>query len=515
MTKQYILAHDLGTSGNKATLYTLEGVLTASVLSPYPTHYPGEGSVEQDAGDWWRAVCASTKELLETSGVSPTEIVCVSFSAQMMGCLLVDGQGQPLRRALIWADTRSSVQERRMLKQVDLQTGYRITGHRLSASYSAAKLIWVHDNEPEVYQKAYKMLQAKEYIIFMLTGEFLTDYSDAGGTNLMDIEKKQWSDDLITAFGIRAALLPELYPSAHVAGKVTDQAARACGLLAGTPVVTGGGDGSCAAVGAGIVRKGKTYNVVGSSSWVSTASEKPYFDSLMRTFNWVHLDETLYTPCGTMQAAGYSYAWFRDTLCAEERRLAALDGTSVYKAMDEMAMTSAAGAGGLLYLPYLLGERSPHWNHDARGAFVGLGISTNKADMVRAVLEGVGYNLKIILDCMEAFAPVDEIVMIGGGTNGKLWLQILSDIWQKPLMIPEFLEEATSLGAAICGGVGVGAFPDFSVADQFIRRKDTIKPNQNNSTVYQRMYAVFCKTYEQLKPVYKELADITAGRNYS
>lgn len=507
MKCRYILAHDLGTSGNKATLYNLEGGLMASRVAEYPTYYPGDGQVEQCAGDWWKAVCDSSKDLINQAGISPSEIACVCFSAQMMGCLLVDGGGEPLRNALIWADTRSAAQEQRMLRQIDMETGYRITGHRISASYSAAKLLWVRDNEPALYKKAGKMLQAKEYVIFKLTGEFVTDYSDAGGTNLMDIEKKCWSEELLSAFGIRTELLPDIYPSTHVAGGVTAEAARACGLLEGTPVVTGGGDGSCAAVGAGIVREGKTYNVVGSSSWISTATAKPYFDNRMRTFNWVHLDEKLYTPCGTMQAAGYSYAWFRDTLCGEERRLAELAGTSAYKAIDELALSAAAGAGSLLYLPYLLGERSPHWDHNARGAFIGLGISTSKADMARSVLEGVGYNLKIILDTMEEFAPIGEIVMIGGGTKGKAWLQILSDIWQKKLVVPQYVEEATSLGAAVCGGVGVGAFPDFSAAERFVQICDTIAPNQDDSPTYQHMYRVFCDAYKQLRPVYKSLAN--------
>ena len=503
---QYILAHDLGTSGNKAVLYDMDGNLKSSFICDYPTYYPNDGWVEQNADDWWKAVCDSTRLLLEKTKISPAEIACICFSAHMMGCLLVDAQGKPLHNMLIWADTRSAVQEKYMLDQVDLKSGYDVTGHRLSASYSAAKLLWIRDNYPDIYNKADKMLHVKDYIILKLTGEALTDYSDASGTNLLDIRKKQWSGELISAFGIRRGLLPELCPSTHVAGGITADAAQSCGLLEGTPVVIGGGDGSCACVGAGVVEQGKVYNVVGSSSWISMAASQPHFDADMRTFNWVHLDENLYTPCGTMQAAGYSYAWFRDCLCGEERYAGEIAGISSYKLIDRLVEKSPPGAKGLLYLPYLLGERSPLWDHDARGAFIGLSISSQKADMARAVLEGVGYNLKIILDILEEYCAIKDIIMIGGGVKGEIWLQILADIWQKPLLVPQYLEEATSMGAAICAGVGIGAYQDFQVAKRLNKTARVIQPDTCKAEIYSKMHELFCETYHRLKPIYKSLA---------
>ena len=316
---QYILAHDIGTSGNKATLYSLDGSLKGSIVCNYPTFYPNSGWVEQNAEDWWHAVCDSTKQLLKKTGTQALDIACVCFSAQMMGCLLIDNNNKPLRRMITWADTRSGKQENYMLDRVGMEDVYKITGHRVSASYSAAKLLWVRDNEPELYNKAKKMLHAKEYIILKLTGEIVTDYSDAGGTNLMDIKKKRWSQELLSAFDVPKELLPDIYPSTHIAGKITAEAASLCGLLEGTPVVTGGGDGSCATIGAGAVKAGKIYNVIGSSSWISSVTESPVFDPHMRIFNWVHMDDISYTPCGTMQSAGFSYAWFRNNLCKKEK----------------------------------------------------------------------------------------------------------------------------------------------------------------------------------------------------
>ena len=504
----YILAHDLGTSGNKATIYDTEGQLKGSCVYEYPTYYPFDGAVEQNPDDWWIAVCESTKQLLSESGISPTDIECVSFSGIMMGCLLVGKDGKPLRNMLIWADTRSSKQEKFMLDRVSMNRGYEITGHRLSASYTASKLLWIKDNEPELYKAGYKVLHAKDYIVYRFTGKFVTDFSDASGTNLLDLRKKEWSKELYESWDISPSILPELHASTDVIGKITDDAAKQTGLLQGTPVILGGGDGSCACVGAGVVSVGKAYNIIGTSSWISMASKEPYFDKEMRTFNWAHLDSSLYTPCGTMQAAGYSYSWYRDNLCEPEIQAAKHAGTSAYKLLDRHLNISPPGANGLLYLPYILGERSPHWNHNARGAFIGIGISSAKSDFTRAVLEGVGFNLRIIMDILENYTNIDEITMIGGGAKGIGWLQLLSDIWQKKLSVPMYIEEATSLGAAVCGGVGAGIFKDFSVIQKFNPIQNQIIPNQNNADLYNHLFKSFKHAYQQLIPVYEDLAQL-------
>ncbi len=503
----YLLAHDLGTSGNKAVLYHEDGTLAASVLYEYPTYYPHPGWVEQDPQEWWKAVCESTGKLLLMSGVQPAQIAAVSFSGQMMGCLLLDKDGEPLRNMLIWADTRSVEQEKWMVRQAGAQNGYHITGHRLSASYSAAKLLWVRDNEPEIYRRCWKMIHAKDYIVYRLTGVLATDYSDASSTNLLDITKKKWSDELLEAFSIDKGLLPEIHPSADVIGTVTKSAAAATGLLEGTPVVMGGGDGSCACTGAGVVSPGKAYNVLGSSSWISTASREPVFDPKLRTFNWLHLDPKLYTPCGTMQAAGYSYNWYKNTLGQWEQAQGSACGRSAYELLNEEIEKTVPGAGGVVYLPYLLGERSPRWNPDARGAFLGLNITSCKGDLSRSVLEGVGFNLKVILDILEGQQPIDDLILIGGGAKGDVWMQILADIWQKPVMIPKYLGEATSMGAAICAGVGVGIYKDYTAALQMNPVQRIITPRAQYKERYEALYEIFNAAYEAMVPVYERLAD--------
>lgn len=506
---KYILAHDLGTSGNKATLFSLEGELGASVLYEYPVSYPHESHVEQDPDDFWKAVCLSTRQLLETAKVSGSDVAGVCFSGQMMGCLLVDRDGNPLRPIIIWADTRAGEQAAEMEKKLGMEYVYKTTGHRISASYSAAKLLWVRDNESALYKRAYKMIHAKDYMVYKLTGNFVTDYSDASGTNLFDLVKKNWDERILKELGIASSLLPDAHPSADRAGGLTAEAAKETGLLEGTPVIIGGGDGSCACVGAGVVSEGSAYNVLGSSSWISLATKAPVNDPEMRTFTWVHLDPSLYTPCGTMQSAGYSYNWYRNTLCKEEIAQSKGSGENPYEIINKGVAQSAPGAGGILYLPYLLGERSPRWDHDARGAFVGLSVTSGKGEISRSVLEGVGFNLKIILNILEQGAPggIGEVIMIGGGAKGETWLQILADIWQKPLAVPVFREEATSLGAAVCGGVGIGAFGDYGVINRFNKIEKRIRPNAALAERYETLFSVFDEAYEGLKGVYKKLAE--------
>ncbi len=495
-----ILAHDLGTTGNKATLFSLDGTLIASVTREYETFYPQNGWVEQNPEDWWEAVVTSTRELLDRSGTAASDVACICFSAQMMGCLIVDDEGKSLHNMLIWADTRSAKQEAEIVHRVGMEKFYRTTGHRASASYSAAKLMWLRDNVPEAYNKAHKLLNAKDYILHKMTGRFVTDYSDASSTNLLDLNRLDWSKEILDALEIPPGILPELHASTDIAGKLVKEAADILGLLQGTPVVIGGGDGSCACVGAGVVKEGSAYNVLGSSSWISMASKKPVYDDALRTFTWVHLDKNLYTPCGTMQAAGYSYRWFRDALCPG----------MPYDAINEWAEASKPGANGLLFLPYLLGERSPRWDLSARGAYVGLSVSTSRGDMARAVMEGVALNLKIILDILNGACEIDKVTMIGGGAKGALWLQILSDVWQKPLLCIENPGEATSMGAAVCGGVGIGAFDSFAAVSRFTKPIKEIIPNKNNARLYEKLSKAFEMAYHGLREADAALIKIRA-----
>lgn len=501
--EKFLLAHDLGTSGNKATLFGEEGRLIASVSHEYPTEYAPGCVAEQDPAHWWEAVRITTNTLMQ--GRDPRQVAGIAFSGQMMGCLCVDRNGVPLRKHILYCDQRSVKEEKAFIERGGEDAIYRITGHRASASYGATKLMWVRDNQPDIYRKTFRMLNAKDYLNFRLTGRMVAEPVDASGTNLFDLEAGSWSEKLAAAAGIDMAMLPEIIPSTGIVGELTREAAEAMGLRPGVPVAAGAGDGICAGVGAGSVAPGVTYNYLGSSSWIATTSERPLFDPHKRTFTWAHAVPGYFHPCGTMQTAAASYAWLKREICHEETRLAEEAGKSPYALMDALAAAAPPGSNGLLYLPYLLGERTPRWNPAARGGFIGLTMNHSRADIVRAVLEGVSMNLAIIIDIFRKQGlPVEAITVIGGGARGDLWRSIMADVYEAEVRRPNYLEEATSIGAAIIAGVGAGVYKDFSVVKQFFRIVDSARPDAARMETYRRSKRLFDRLYQALEPLFPE-----------
>ncbi len=501
----YILAHDLGTTGNKATLFDAMGASVAATFAAYETAYPQPNWAEQDPAAWWQAIRNSTQELLATSRLAPGDLAVVSFSGMMNGMLPVDAAGSPLRSAIIWADQRATAEAEHLARSCGQEEVYRLTGHRPGASYTAAKVMWMQRHQAELYTRTYMVLQAKDYAAFKLSGIFATDYSDASGTNLFDLETRAWAEDLIKTVGLDPQRLPRAYPSSTVIGRVTTDAASETGLLAGTPVVIGGGDGACATVGAGSVRPGDAYNYLGSSSWIAVTAERPLHDPRMRTFTFAHLDPDLYFPTGTMQSAGGSLDWLERLLRGEGER-------PLYDELETAAASVPPGARGLLFLPYLIGERSPHWNPLARGVFAGLTMSHGRAEMARAVFEGVALNLRMILDAfLEQGAAIQAMRLIGGGARSPLWRQILADVYELPILRPALLAEATSLGAAIAGGVGVGLFADYSVAHDLVQVRVGEQPNPITQQRYRTLYGLLSHIYTAMEPIFQELASLADG----
>jgi xylulokinase len=508
-----VLAHDVGTTGDKGTLYDEDGALMRSAFVPYETLCPRAGWFEQDPNDWWRAFCEGTQSLMRESGATPADIAVVSFSGQMMGAVAVDARMNAIRNAIIWADQRAVSETGQVAARVDPAQVYAVTGHRLSPSYSAAKMLWIREREPQSYAATHAFLNAKDFLVARLTGAFVTDRSDASGTNLYDLERGEWSEMLLDAFRIDSEKLPRICDSTDVVGEVSKTACAATGLRAGTPVVIGGGDGSCAGVGAGVVREGIAYNYIGSSSWIALATPQPILDPELRTFTWAHLVPGMFSPCGTMQAAGASYQFARDLLAQSEQVVAEGLGTSVYELMNEEVARTPPGARGLLFLPYLLGERSPRWNPDARGAFIGLTNRHGRPDLLRAVLEGITLNLRVIL---EAFtrqgAAIESLRVIGGGARSVIWNQIMADIFGVPVHRPALLEEATSMGAAIAGGIGAGIWGDFSKVDEMVEIVGEAHPRGELRGLYDELYGIFEESYASLESaaVFRRLAAVDA-----
>ena len=503
---KYLIAHDLGTSGNKATLFTEDGRLVKSVTHSYGTHFYNGNWAEQDPLDWWKAVCTCNHQLLD--GIDKTMVAGVAFSGQMMGCVPVGKKGELLRSAIIWADQRSVAQERKLRNQIDESLFYHIVGHKISASYSLEKLMWIRDNQPELFKQTYKMLLPKDYIIYLLTGEFVTDYSDASGTNAFDLLKLRWSEEILQAAEIDPSMLPNAYPSTHIAGAVSRQAAEECGLAADTQIVIGGGDGVCASVGAASVTENVAYNYLGSSSWIAYTAKQPVFDPQMRTFNWAHLVPGFYSPTGTMQAAGNSMHFMKELFQHELSGVAKERGCGVYQLIDELIADSPPGANGLLYLPYLLGERSPRWDPNARGAFIGLKMEHTKADLLRATVEGVLMNLDIILNIFRREADITSVNIIGGLAKGAPVRKMLADIYGIPACRLNYLEEATSIGAAVTAGVGTGVLKDFQEVHRFIKEDERIEPDYDLHTKYEPAKQLFNDSYFALREIFARLAEV-------
>lgn len=500
---KYLLAHDIGTSGDKASLFTVDGELVKSTVASYDADYQAGGVAEQNPADWWQAVCDATRKVVE--GISSEDVLAVSFSGQMQCCLVVDKNGEVLRPAMIWADNRAQKQADELKKNLGDIDAYSLLGHRLSPSYSIEKLMWVRDNEPEIYDKTYKMLQVKDYIIYRMTGKFVTDYSDASGTNALDLDNFCWSEEILKAAGIGKEKLPELHSSTDVIGNLTETAAEALGLTTTTKVVCGGGDGPCSALGAGCVEKNQMFLTFGTSAWIGGTTEKKFLDKNQVFFCFAHVIPGKYMPCGTMQSAGSSYAYARNTFCEEEIRKAKEEGGSSWELVNNLVKSSPAGARGLIFLPYLTGERAPRWNPDASGSFMGIRMYHKREDYIRAVLEGVAMNLELILQSYRQYLDIDDMILTGGGAKGDIVAKILSDVLHVNMHRPDHVEEATSIAAAVIAGVGCGVYEDFDAIHRFLKITDSVSPDETVQECYKERKKVFDDVYQALLPLYNEL----------
>ena len=507
MQRDLLLAHDLGTSGNKATLFGLDGRLVKSKTVEYehPTRYYNGTWAEQIPDDWWKAVCRSTGELLD--GIDPGRIAAVALSGQMMGSVPVAADGEVLHPSMIYCDQRGTAEAAFLAERIDPARFYEITGHRLSPVYALEKFLWFRNHFPAEFARCHKTLAAKDYINYRLTGVMATDFSDASGMNAFDLAAWNWSDEILAA----AQLAPEYFPapksSVEILGEITHQAAAATGLAAGTLVAVGGGDGSCAGVGVGSIAPGIAYNYLGSSAWVGITTKQPVLDEQQRTMTWAHCVPGLYHPTGSVQTAGSSFAWLKNEIATAEKTRALADGADVYERLNEIIAESNPGAGGVLFLPYMLGERSPRWNPNARGAFIGMNLATKRSEIFRSVLEGISMNLGLIVRIFRQSLPIDSIRVIGGGAKGKIWRQIMADVYDTSIEKLNVLEEATSMGAAIVAGVAAGAFDDFSAVERFVRVEETVEPIPENRAVYERLLPIFDEAYFALCGLFDRLAE--------
>ena len=505
----YVLGIDIGTSGTKTILFDEKGVDICSAVREYPLYQPQVGWAEQNPEDWWIAVVDTINSAIQKSGVDITDIKGIGLSGQMHGLVMIDSEGKVLRPSIIWCDQRTTVECQEITKLVGAERLIEITANPALTGFTASKIMWVKKHEPEIYAKTHKILLPKDYIRFMLTGEFCTEVSDASGMQLLDVPNRDWSDEVLEKLQIDKSLLGKVYESQAVTGTVTKAAAILTGLKEGTKVVGGAGDQAAGAIGNGIVRSGAVSSTIGTSGVVFAHTDKVTIDKKGRVHTFCHAVPGAFHIMGVTQAAGLSLKWFKDNLCVLENQNSASSGVDVYEELNREAESVKPGSDGLIYLPYLMGERTPHLDPYAKGVFFGLTARHNKNHMLRSVMEGVGYSLKDCLDIIgEMGINVDEVRASGGGGKSEVWRQIQADMFNAEVVTINS-SEGPALGVAILALVGIGVYSSVMEAcDTIIHKVTSQKPINENYMIYSKYHNIYKRLYEALKPEYINLNDL-------
>ncbi|MFQ1020727.1 xylulokinase [Tardisphaera saccharovorans] len=504
----YYLGVDIGTTGAKVILVDVGGYVVAEHVEEYPLYTPKLGWTEQEPEDWWAAVKRALSSFW-AQGIKPDDIEGIGLTGQMHGLVSVDLSFKPIRRAILWNDQRTGSQASEMAKKLGLDRIIRITGSYPHTGFTAPKLLWLKENEPSNYARVSKFMLPKDYIGLKLTGKAVTDVNDASGTSLFDVSKRSWSHELIGELDISEDVLPDVMESPSVRGEVTAKVSEETGLRAGTPVVAGAGDQGAAGVGSGAVREGIGSINVGTSGVVFSSSDSYRYDRKGRLHSFCHAVPGKWHVMGVMLAAGGSLRWFRDTLGEPERTTALLAGLDVYDIITQEASLVQPGSEGVIFLPYLSGERTPHGDPDARGVFFGLSLKHTKRHMARAVLEGVAYGLRDSFELMTAMGVTpSEFRIMGGGSKSPLWRKIIADVFGRPIYTME-VDEGSSYGAAILGAVGAGAFSRVEDAVKaMVKTKDFAEADAENHRIYDAWYQLYRSLYPSLKDEYKKASQI-------
>jgi len=503
----YLIGIDVGTTGTKTLLIDEGGNLMASALYEYPMYTPRPLWAEQDPEDWWQATVSGLREVLEKSGVKPQEIAGLGLTGQMHGMVLLDAEGNVLRRCIMWNDQRTAKQCQWIMDTVGRERFLELAMNPALPGFTAPKIIWTRENEPEVYSRVAKVLLPKDYIRYRLTGVYATEVSDASGTVLLDVRRRQWSEEILEKLDIPREWMPRCSESPEISGHVTAEASKLTGLPEGLPVAGGGGDQAAGAVGTGVVEPGLASVILGTSGVVFAYTEEPRRDPQGRLHTFCHAVPGKWHVMGVTLAAGGSFRWFRDTLGLEEKDVATLMGQDPYELLTREAAEAPIGAGGLLFLPYLSGERTPYPDPNARGAFIGLTLRHDKRHLVRAVLEGVAYSLR---DSVELFRelgiPLKQGRAGGGGARSPFWRQMVADVFNMELVTVNVTDSA-AFGAALLAGVGTGIYSTVPEACRTtIRVVERTEPLE--AAKYEPYYAVYRSLYQALKPAFDRLTTL-------
>ncbi len=504
---QYVVAHDVGTGGNKAVLVDTEGNVCATAFAPYSTAYPRPDWAEQEPEDWWRAVCSTTRQVMERKELSPRDILCMVYTTQMLGIVPMGPDGRPLRPGIIWLDARAPGHaERIMRKFLGRKVFAAIAGAELSGKDGLPKLLWLKENEPQVYQKMTCFLDVNGYLTYRATGKMVFEWSCASAFGL-DLKKKDWLRGIIRYAGLDMEKFPPLVRSIDRVGGLTAEAARECGLLEGTPVFGGGGDAPGASVGAGAVREGDGHIYLGTSGWVGVVTRKtPTGRHGVACIQSADPDKALLF--AEMETAGACLKWVADEFYRTEQ--ADPNIPNVYALMDAKVESVPPGSDYLVCTPWMYGERAPIADTWVRGTFFNLSADHTREHMLRAVYEGVAYNLRWIIEIVEkTFGfPLPVLRVIGGGARGAPWMQIIADVTGRRVETVVNPQEAGAVGMALTAAVGLGLYSDFEALRDIVRVEREFEPQAGNAEVYDHLYRAYQRIYSCLRDLYREVNEV-------
>ena len=505
----YVIGVDCGTSGTKTVLFDEKGNVIASSSIEYPMYQPKNGYAEQWPGDWANAMINTVKAVMAKSGVNKNDVKGIGISGQMHGLVLLDKDNNVIRPSIIWCDQRTEKEVEWMNSNIGREKLVSITANPALTGWTAAKILWVKNNEPENYEKIAHILLPKDFLRFVLTHEYATEVSDASGMQLLDVPNRKWSDELLSAFEIDKSWLGKVYESCEVTGTLTKAMADELGLGEGTIVVGGAGDNAAAAIGTGVCEDGKAFTTIGTSGVVFAHTSNISIDTKGRVHTCCAAVPGAWHVMGVTQGAGLSLKWFRDNFCNAEKETAKYMGVDEYYLMDKQAETVPVGAERLLYLPYLMGERTPHLDPNARGVFFGLSAMHTKKHMLRAVMEGVSYSLR---DCVEVFREMDinvsDMMACGGGGSSPLWRSMLADLYNCPVKTASS-KEGPALGVALLASVGAGIYTSVPEACKAVVKTDkTQAPDSAKVPEYEKYYQLYRDIYPALKEQFAKLGTL-------
>jgi xylulokinase len=494
------LGIDIGTGGTRALLIDERGSVRAGYTAPHEDiRMERPLWAEQRPENWWDATVDAIRGVLSAAGVSGAQVKAIGLSGQMHGLVILDSADVVIRPSLIWCDQRSQQQVDSVNARIGRETVLEYIANPVLTGFTLPKLLWVRDREPRNFERVRKMLLPKDYVRLRLTGEYASEVSDASGTAVFDVVNRRWSYEMMDALGLDRSILPACYESVEVSGKITLHAAELTGLRAGTPVVGGGGDQAASAVGNGIVEEGIVSCTLGTSGVVFAHMEKVAYDPAGRVHTFCHAVPGKWHVMGVTQGAGLSLQWFRNRLAV---------GSS-YDALTAEAAQSPAGAQGLFWLPYLMGERTPHLDATARGGWIGLTASHTRADLIRAVIEGVSYSQRDCLDIIEGLGvPINSVRASGGGAQSAFWRQLLAGILNQRVVTLQ-TQEGSAYGAALLALAGTGEYGSVpEVCRATIRETDSVSAAEPDRAFYEKGHRVYQALYPALKPIYEQIAGL-------